>query len=353
MGSLSFILSSILLCATPMETPEASDAAEGAAVATASKTDKKSGDVPAESSSSMQILYLHSGHALRGEILREKENDLVIDIGSDVLVVPKKLIADRADGSLGANGSGETQSRSRRYGQSKSLYATANLPIEPIGTLVERFGEAVVVVKTPSGTGSGFFIDEEGYCVTNFHVIERETRIAVDIYLKQGNSFVERRIDDVEIVAMNPFYDLALLKVPPQPGMKFKRVYLGFAEDIRQSESVFAIGAPLGLSRSVTQGIISNKNRNMGGQLYIQTTAEINPGNSGGPLFNTRGQVIGVTNMKVTFGEGLGFAIPVNYVKDFLANREAFAFDKDNPNSGYRYMDPPRRRTQAPAVEGK
>ncbi len=77
--------------------------------------------------------------------------------------------------------------------------------------------------------------------------------------------------------------------------------------------------------------------------MYIQTTAQINPGNSGGPLFNDKGQVVGVINMKLTFGEGLGFAIPVSYLKHFLRNRDAFAFDKTNPNTGYHYLEPPKR----------
>src|SRR5690606_16681604 len=140
------------------------------------------------------------------------------------------------------------------------------------------------------------------------------------IFEKSGSSFVERSIGDVQIVAINPFVDLALLKVPARDGKSFPRVYLGFYEDVQQGDVAFAIGNPEGLSRSVTQGIISNRNRNMQGQLYIQTTTPINPGNSGGPLFNLRGQVIGVTNMKRIFSEGLGFAIPVSYVKDFLQN---------------------------------
>jgi serine protease Do len=78
----------------------------------------------------------------------------------------------------------------------------------------------------------------------------------------------------------------------------------------------------------------------MEGQLYLQTTAQINPGNSGGPLFNLRGEVVGVTNMILLMSEGLGFAIPVRRVKEFLDHREAFAFDADNPNSGYRYLPP-------------
>ena len=99
----------------------------------------------------------------------------------------------------------------------------------------------------------------------------------------------------------------------------------------------------MGLERTVTEGIVSTKTRPMQGELYLQTTTQINPGNSGGPLFNLRGEVVGVTNMKITFGEGLGFAIPVDGVKQFLKHRDAYAYDTDNPSSPYRYLEPPSR----------
>jgi serine protease Do len=113
---------------------------------------------------------------------------------------------------------------------------------------------------------------------------------------------------------------------------------------------VFAIGSPLGLERTVTEGILSTKTRQMAGDLFLQTTAQINPGNSGGPLFNFRGEVVGITNMKITFGEGLGFAIPVESVKYFLDHREAFAYSNDNPSNAYRYLEPPSR-THKSSVE--
>lgn len=289
----------------------------------------------------IEWLRLQGGHAIRGEVLKDRGDSLVVDIGVDVLVIPKGQVVGRST----AEPSGPMASAPRRsVAETSDLYATAELPIAPIKDLVNRFGEGVVLVKTPSGSGSGFLVDEKGHCVTNYHVIEGETRITVDIFQKMGSSFVERSISDVEIVALNPFFDLALLRIPLPVDLKLPRCYLASEEEIRQGDIAFAIGNPLGLTRSVTQGIISNKNRNIFGQLYIQTTTQINPGNSGGPLFNHRGQVIGVTNMRVMQGEGIAFAIPVNYVKDFLANREAFAYNKDNPNTGYRYLDPPRRR---------
>ena len=289
----------------------------------------------------IERIRLKSGHSIRAEVLKEKEDALVVDLGIEVLVIPKKAIAERSE----ADNDGATlASGGRAYGESTNLYATADLPVATVKDLVERFGEAVVQVKTPSGSGSGFVIDEQGHCITNFHVIERETQVAVDLFLKSGGSIAERTVSDVKIVALSPFFDLALLKIPPTEGVKLKRAYLGFSDEVRPGDLAFAIGNPLGLTRSVSQGIISKRNRLVSGQIYIQMTTQINPGNSGGPLFNSRGQVIGVTNMGILMGEGLGFAIPVDYVKDFLRNRDAFAYRKDNPNTGYRYLKPPRRR---------
>jgi serine protease Do len=156
----------------------------------------------------------------------------------------------------------------------------------------------------------------------------------------------------VRIVAMNKFADLALLKVEDKDAPKFKSVPLGDTAALGQGERVFAIGSPLGLERTVTEGIVSTKTRLIQGGLFLQTTAQINPGNSGGPLFNLRGEVVGVTNMKLTFGEGLGFAIPVDQVKYFLDHRDAFAYDPDNPSNPFRYLPPPGRGIQ-PSIEAK
>ncbi len=103
------------------------------------------------------------------------------------------------------------------------------------------------------------------------------------------------------------------------------------------------------LECAVSQGIVSLKDRLINGRLFIQTTTQINPGNSGGPLFNRRGEVVGVTNMKVNAlgAEGLAFAIPSTVLKAFLKNRDAFAFDPLNPNSGFRYNKPPKLAPQS------
>ena len=203
----------------------------------------------------------------------------------------------------------------------------------------------MISIETPSGKGSGFIVNKEGYAITNAHVIQGETRISAILYQNVPSGLSRRRIDDVEIVAINPFFDLALLKLPLPSDLKPGSVVLGNGEDVNAGDAVFAVGNPLGLERSVTQGIVSNRSRNLQGQLYLQTDTAINPGNSGGPLFNQRGEVIGVTSRgaRADVADNLGFAIPVGYVKEFLHHREAFSFDKTNPNSGYRYLDPPRR----------
>ena len=233
------------------------------------------------------------------------------------------------------------------------VYATGRMPTKPIKELARDFGAAVVLVQTPSGLGSGFIVNERGLCVTNYHVVEKETRIAVVIFDRdKDGKFTRTRIDKVKILALNPFFDLALLEIPRTNNQVFKTVVITGAHDHREGDEVFAIGNPLGLERSVSRGIVSTRNRNFSGLAYIQMTAQINPGNSGGPLFNSRGEVIGVTNMGIPAGEGLGFAIPSVYVKHFLDNNDAWAFDKDNPNTGFRYQDAPRRKNPNPPPTG-
>lgn len=286
------------------------------------------------------VIELKTGQKLEGDVLKETGGELVVDLGVDIVRIPVSQIKTRHAKGDAAAEVPETKT------DKSDIYSTAELPVRTVKDLTVKFGEGVVLVQTPSGLGSGFILDERGFCVTNYHVVEQETRIAVTIFHRNAaGEFVRRRIDDVAIIALNPFFDLALLQVPVQKDIKFQHVFLARANDQREGDEVFAIGNPLGLERSVSQGIISTRNRNFNGITFIQTTAEINPGNSGGPLFNLRGEVVGVTNMKLMFGEGLGFAIPVAYVKHFLDNRDAFAFDKNNPNSGFRYLEAPRRKT--------
>ena len=286
--------------------------------------------------------------AVTGKILEEKKDQIIIDIGYTVLVIPKnqvvKLLDDNARAAKSVAAPSEAASEPGFY--STSLVPPAERSVRE---MVNELGEAVVQVRTPAGLGSGFFINPDGFLITNFHVTEGETQISVEVYLQKNGQIERKTYKQVRIVALNKFADLALLRIEDKDAPKFSSVTLGDAVKLAVGDSVFAIGSPLGLERTVTEGIVSTKTRQFEGTLYLQTTAQINPGNSGGPLFNMRGEVIGVTNMKITFGEGLGFAIPVEAVKFFLNHRESYAYDNDNPSNPYRYLEPPSRTKKAPA----
>lgn len=297
------------------------------------------------------VLELKDEAAISGRILAEKTEHIVIDVGYTVLMVPReaiskvKLAKDEAKPGDSSEGKGENTTPPASAPLAGALYQnpSALRKESTVRELVATLGEAVVQVRTPSGLGSGFFINEEGYLITNFHVIEGETQISIEVYHNREGQLDRRNYKQVRIVAMNKFADLALLKVADKEAPKFSWVLLGDSGALSVGDRVFAIGSPLGLERTVTEGILSTKTRQLQGELYLQTTTQINPGNSGGPLFNLRGEVVGVTNMKLTFSEGLGFAIPVETVKFFLNNRDAFAYDSDNPSNPYRYLEPPSR----------
>ncbi len=297
-------------------------------------------------------IVLKQGQSITGEVIQEKETYIVVDIGFTALKIQRadiQQIKNVEPNTPQANENNEplkeeTLPNIQPEGQ---LYRTANLKKTTIEKGVEMISEAVVKVSTPAAMGSGFFINEDGYLITNYHVIEKETKIEVTVFQKTPKELKKLKFKKVKIEAINPFVDLALLKVEDLNNVKIKFAPLGDSSRLEIGETVFAIGNPLGLERTVTNGVISTKNRSFEGLVYIQTNADINPGNSGGPLFNLAGEVVGVTNMGYIFFGGLGFAIPINTVKSFIDNRDAFVYDKDNPNTGFRYTQPDKRRNKA------
>jgi serine protease Do len=279
---------------------------------------------------------LKSGGTLQGKVLKQSEKTIWLDVGPDVL----SFDMDDVD-SVELAEVTETA-----VTKSESIFHTArNLRELPPKEQAKRIGPAVIKVSTPGGLGSGVIINEDGYAITNAHVVQGETNLRATVWLPQSDDTLKRIIiEDIEIIALNNHIDLALLKIKHPDDEKFPFAPLELDEQLDIGQTVFAIGNPLGLERTLSQGVISTSQRSFSGLSYIQTDAAINPGNSGGPLFNTRGEVIGITNMGILGGEALGFAIPARYVKDFIRNREAFTFDKDNPNSGHNYHKPPPRR---------
>ncbi len=161
------------------------------------------------------------------------------------------------------------------------------------------------------GQGSGIIIDSRGYILTNFHVVGGAQQILVR--LSDGREFRG------QLAGSNPKLDLALVKISARG---LRPATLGDSNQIHVGQWAIAIGNPFGLEQTVTVGVVSAVGRRglgpSAGGYYIQTDASINPGNSGGPLLDLNGNVIGINNMILSTGQGIGFAIPINLAKDVM-----------------------------------
>jgi serine protease Do len=159
--------------------------------------------------------------------------------------------------------------------------------------------------------GSGFIVSGDGYILTNNHVVEKADEVTVTLLDKDEFK--------AEVVGTDPKTDIALIKI--KNGNKLPFVRLGDSESLEVGEWVFAIGNPFGLGHTITAGIVSAKGRTIGSGPYddfIQTDASINPGNSGGPLFNRKGEVVGINTAIIQGGQGIGFATPIHLAKSIL-----------------------------------
>ncbi len=161
------------------------------------------------------------------------------------------------------------------------------------------------------GTGSGFIINQEGYVLTNEHVVRKADKIKVT--LSDGREFTG------EVIGSDITSDMAIVKIQAD---HLPTVTLGNSDKLRVGEIVIAIGNPYGLQQTVTMGVVSAKGRSIsagtGGHIYrnfIQTDTAINPGNSGGPLLNIKGEVVGINTAIIPYAQGIGFAIPINIAK--------------------------------------
>ena len=159
------------------------------------------------------------------------------------------------------------------------------------------------------GVGSGFVMSEDGYIVTNNHVIENSDKIKVKF--ASGKEFTAK------VIGRDRKTDLALIKI--EGASDLHPLKLGNSDSLKVGSWVVAVGSPFGLEQTVTVGIVSAKGRVIGSGPYdnfIQTDASINPGNSGGPLINMNGEVVGINTAIIPNGQGIGFAIPVNMAKE-------------------------------------
>jgi serine protease Do len=240
--------------------------------------------------------------------------------------------------------------------QSTSVYTS----IAPIGeTAIEDISEAVkpsivtIVVSVPStryqsgffyytvggvtSSGSGIILDTDGYIVTNYHVVsyyDSYDNVTIDVTLSDGREF------PAQFIGGDKNNDLAVIKVENAENLVPAK--FGVSSDLKVGAVVLAIGNPLGIefAGSVTLGIVSALDRTIDKEntadSMIQTDAAINPGNSGGALVNTKGEVVGITTLKIsdTEVEGLGFAVPIDYATPIISNLVEYGYVKDRPATG-------------------
>lgn len=233
------------------------------------------------------------------------------------------LVAGLVGGVLGGDATKELISRSVNFVSSTSTIERAP---DSVAGLAARVLPSVVSIQTTTkkggSTGSGFVIDSNGYLLTNNHVVA--DALLIKVMLNDGRKF------SATILGRDESYDLAVLKISAS---NLKALQLGDSDKVQVGDAVIAIGSPLGLTGTVTQGIVSAKDRpvtagdSAGSSSFIsaiQTDAAINPGNSGGPLVDATGSVIGVNSAIATLGSGsslqtgsigLGFAIPMNQAR--------------------------------------
>jgi putative serine protease PepD len=242
--------------------------------------------------------------------------------GNSILIA---VLAGSIGGALGVNASGGGLFDSVQLVSSTSTIQRAP---DSVAGIAQRVLPSVVSISTRSidgaGTGSGFVIDSNGYILTNNHVISDAAQSggSIQVSLSDGTFYAAK------VIGRDASYDLAVLKISASG---LKALQFGDSDAVAVGDSVIAIGSPLGLSGTVTTGIISAKNRAVtAGESNaesafinaLQTDAAINPGNSGGPLVDATGAVIGVNSAIASLGTtsqigsiGLGFAIPINQAR--------------------------------------
>ncbi|WP_041230632.1 S1C family serine protease [Deinococcus peraridilitoris] len=227
--------------------------------------------------------------------------------------------------------------------------ATESVVNDPLAQL---FGGSPSQNRVQEGLGSGFFVNEQGDILTNFHVVGEATRIQVRL-------FNNERVFNATVIGKAPAYDLALIRAQNIPRNLIRPIPLGDSDKLQVGQKAIAMGAPFGFDFSVTTGIVSATNRSIPigfaglnqqglNQNTIQTDAAINPGNSGGPLLDSTGRVIGINTVIISpsgaatgtgQNAGIGFSIPINTAKALLSRLQ---------NAGGGIVQPPRIGVSAP-----
>jgi len=204
------------------------------------------------------------------------------------------------------------------------VYAAANSIAADSPTTESIIADALPAIvsiraDTPDGvaSGTGFLVDPSGVVVTNLHVIEGATRVAIKLHSGEQHT-------QIRVASFDQDRDLAILRFP---GFGLPVISLGNSDSVNVGANVLAIGNPLGLEESATMGIVSSIRTEKNGTRVIQTDTAVSPGNSGGPLIDQNGDVIGVVTFKIRGGENLNFAIPINYARALLSFEDLITLD--------------------------
>lgn len=199
--------------------------------------------------------------------------------------------------------------------------------------VAEYLQTRVVKIETQDSVGSGFFIDDEGTLVTNYHVIEGAETL--DVIMSDGG-----RYEVTTIVDFCPYRDLAVLKIDLSGND-----YLTFADEVRQGSAVYVMGSPKNMEASFTSGTVSSTSRKAGLMDCIQIDAAVNPGNSGGPAVNSRGEVLGVNTWIRSDAQNMAFAVKISMLEDldmdknYTVNRYREWYNKETGRSYMAYEE--------------
>lgn len=197
--------------------------------------------------------------------------------------------------------------------------------------IIDRFQHVIIQIATPQGTGTGFYVKKANLIITNDHVVKGNSEAVIS-----GRS-IPKQISPVYF--NDAKYDLAFIKAPE--GIELPDINLAPGLNVKEGDPVIAIGHPYGLNYTATEGIVSKSKRLQRGINYIQIDAAINPGNSGGPLVNSSGDIVGVNTFIIAGGDNLGFALPVEYLEEDLAEyKEHFGkYALKCPSCGFLVME--------------
>jgi serine protease Do len=301
----------------------------------------------------LQLWRLAGGGEVVGSLVKETPRQSYVDVGPTVIELPADSIVSRTrlselqEQTVGGIGLGKgTFDPATGSVFFRGREASAGMKSQR--EIIEDVKRGVVLVSNPGGLGTGWLYGTEGKLVTNHHVVGQETYQTVTMFVKNGNQWEKKRIENCKVEAFSDLLDIAIVQLDMEKvrsqNITLYPLTIAPPGSLEAGDAVFAVGNPgmggMVLDHTVSEGIVSSLARNFGDIIYLQTTAAVNPGNSGGPLINARGEVIGLITLKAIFQEGVAFALPVDYVHHFLGHADAFAVSDSNRLQGFRYLRP-------------